>query len=286
MATNQVNSDLDFQSVHQGLNVPTPSLPGHISNKQYVDDKVDGLAYKEEVYVRTTANITLSGEQTLDGSLTSGSRVLVMIQTLPAQNGIYVSAAGAWARASDLTTTSEANNATVMVTNGSTWAGREFTQTTKNPVIGTDPLVWAEKPTSVYTAADSSVTVDNTARTIKTNTGVAANTGLEVAGGSVRVAALGFGITGGAGTLPAVDTSVIMRWKSQVTHSSGTTVTYTHNLGKANLDYIVSVFGTTTHAVPGLELTGLVNVVKAANSVTVTFGVSQSANTIGITVGG
>jgi hypothetical protein len=54
------------------------------------------------VLVATTANITLSGLQTIDGvSVTTGRRVLVKNQTTPAQNGVYVAASGAWARATD-----------------------------------------------------------------------------------------------------------------------------------------------------------------------------------------
>nr|AKH47341.1 hypothetical protein [uncultured marine virus] len=60
-----------------------------------------GIRWKDRVITSTTANITLSGEQTLDGVLTSASRVLVKDQTAPAENGVYVSAAGAWARATD-----------------------------------------------------------------------------------------------------------------------------------------------------------------------------------------
>ena len=40
------------------------------------------LAFKAPCVAATTANITLSGEQTIDGQLTSTSRVLVKEQTL------------------------------------------------------------------------------------------------------------------------------------------------------------------------------------------------------------
>lgn len=49
-----------------------------------------------------TSNLVLSGEQTIDGVLTSGSRVLLVNQTDPSENGIYVTAAGAWTRATDM----------------------------------------------------------------------------------------------------------------------------------------------------------------------------------------
>jgi hypothetical protein len=44
----------------------------------------------------TTAPVTLSGEQTIDGVLTSGSNVLVRFNGNPAENQAYTTAAGAW----------------------------------------------------------------------------------------------------------------------------------------------------------------------------------------------
>lgn len=73
---------------------------GNLSNGTPID-------YKESVKVATTANITLSGEQTIDGVLTSANRVLVKDQTVATQNGIYVSAAGAWSRSTDADTSLE-----------------------------------------------------------------------------------------------------------------------------------------------------------------------------------
>ena len=43
----------------------------------------------------TTGNITLSGEQTIDGVLTAGSAVVVWLQTSAIQNGIYSHPRGA-----------------------------------------------------------------------------------------------------------------------------------------------------------------------------------------------
>ena len=67
-----------------------------------------GLSAKEAVRAATTANITLSAPQTIDSvSVVAGDRVLVKNQTLPAENGIYVVAAGAWARSADTNLSSE-----------------------------------------------------------------------------------------------------------------------------------------------------------------------------------
>ena len=52
--------------------------------------------------VATTANITLSGLQTIDGvTLTDGERVLVWQQSTASQNGIYEASSGNWSRAPD-----------------------------------------------------------------------------------------------------------------------------------------------------------------------------------------
>ena len=54
------------------------------------------------VRAATTANITLSATQTVDGvALVAGDRVLVKDQSTASANGIYVVAAGAWVRATD-----------------------------------------------------------------------------------------------------------------------------------------------------------------------------------------
>lgn len=69
-------------------------------------DRIDGLtaevAIKAPVRVATTANITLSGTQTIDGvAVVADDRVLVKDQTTATENGIYIASATAWSRAKD-----------------------------------------------------------------------------------------------------------------------------------------------------------------------------------------
>lgn len=109
--------------------VPTPSGATDAANKAYVDSVAVGLQPKTAVACATTANITLSGEQTIDGVLTSASRVLVKNQTTVSQNGIYVSAAGAWSRATDMDAWSETIGAIVPVTAGTTNANTIYVST-------------------------------------------------------------------------------------------------------------------------------------------------------------
>ncbi len=99
-----------------------PASALQAATKQYVDNTAQGLSVKSPADVATTANITLSGEQTIDGVLTSASRVLVKNQSAPAENGIYTSAAGAWSRTTDADTWAELVQAYVFVTAGSSQA--------------------------------------------------------------------------------------------------------------------------------------------------------------------
>ena len=65
--------------------------------------------------VATTINVVLSGLQTIDGVLlTAGNRVLVKNQAKPAENGVYVAAAGAWSRATDADTAAELPGGTTL----------------------------------------------------------------------------------------------------------------------------------------------------------------------------
>lgn len=106
---------------------------------------LEGLQRKEPVKVATTANITLSGEQTIDGTLTSANRVLVKNQSLPEQNGIYVSAAGAWARASDMNTWAEVVLAHVFVEVGTALADTGWLCTSNNGgTLGTTAITWQQ----------------------------------------------------------------------------------------------------------------------------------------------
>lgn len=92
----------------------------------------------------TTANITLSGEQTLDGVTTSTDRVLVKNQTDPEGNGIYVSAAGAWARATDMDAAAEVNGTLIYVSAGTANGMKTFVTYSAVTTLGTDAVEFRE----------------------------------------------------------------------------------------------------------------------------------------------
>jgi hypothetical protein len=111
---------------------------------QPVAGQADITSWKSPCAVATTGNITLSGEQTIDGVLTSGSRVLVKNQTTTSQNGIYVSDAGAWSRSTDADDAAELEGAAVGVTQGTTQQNTVWLQTSDNITLGSTAIAWQQ----------------------------------------------------------------------------------------------------------------------------------------------
>lgn len=120
-----------------------------------ITDRADGIsaavAMKGPVKVATTANITLSGQQTIDGiAVVEGDRVLVKSQTDAEDNGIYRASTGAWTRTADFDTTSDiAMGTQVLVVKGTVNAMQTFVLTTEAPDLGTDDLTFETTRTAV-----------------------------------------------------------------------------------------------------------------------------------------
>ena len=99
------------------------------------------LAYKAPCRVATTAHITLSGFQSIDGVLPTASehpdlrRVLVKNQNSSAANGIYIMSSSAWERAKDFDGTNDFRQGTrVFVWGGSSQSGGYTVTSTMNPL--------------------------------------------------------------------------------------------------------------------------------------------------------
>lgn len=125
------------------------------------------VANKAPCRVATTANITLSGLQTIDDiSLAAGDRVLVKDQTTLSQNGIYIVAVGNWQRARDFESTGDiVKGSHVYITDGTTAGGSDFYVTSSDPIIvGTDDVeVEADDIEFTETAAGSAAASANAA---------------------------------------------------------------------------------------------------------------------------
>lgn len=255
MSTKIMNG-LDLQN-QRITGVADPSGSTDAATKQYVDLYVNGLTFKTPVRAATTAAITLSGAQTIDGvSVIAGDRVLVKDQASAPTNGIYVAAAGAWARATDADADAEVRGGlTVFVTEGTVNGDKQFSLTTNNPItLGTTGLAFALTATSgtTYTAGNG-ISLGGNAITVVP----AAGEGLQVSGS-------------GVGINPAY-AGLAKRYAVNV--PSATSATITHNLG--TLDVIVQVHEITGGAVvmPDIAKTD-------TNTVTLTFATAPGAGTL------
>jgi len=128
--------------------VGNPTNPTDAANKGYVDNAIAGLSWKDVVKAATTADITLTGEQTIDGiEVYASDRVLVKNQTAAAQNGIYEARAGAtaWVRTADADSEPDLLGAAVFVERGTTNADTAWVMTTDQSIIvGTTALTWTK----------------------------------------------------------------------------------------------------------------------------------------------
>lgn len=125
----QLQGNMDANS-NKITNLSEPTADSDAATKLYVDNAVEGLDVKGSVKVATTANITLSGTQTIDDiAVVADDRVLVKDQSTASENGIYVVAAGAWSRADDADTFDKHAGAFFFVEEGTTNADNGFVGT-------------------------------------------------------------------------------------------------------------------------------------------------------------
>lgn len=85
---------------------------------------------KKPCAVASTANLTLSGEQTIDAvAVVAGDRVLVKNQTDGTEDGVYLVASGNWSRAPEWNSSSDLASG-VLVPVGAGTAGQGLWQVT------------------------------------------------------------------------------------------------------------------------------------------------------------
>jgi hypothetical protein len=297
--------DLNNQKI---VNLLAPSTGTDAANKAYVDSVAQGLDVKASCRAASTANLSLAAPgATIDGVVMApGDRVLLKDQTTGSQNGIYVwtGSAATLTRATDADVSAEvtagmftfieegttnADTGWVLTTNapitldttslaftqfagaGLIVAGAGLTKTGNSiDVIGTaNRITVAADSVDISTAYVGQATI-TTLGTI--TTGVWNGTAIPVAnGGTGQITAkagreIGLGAAG---------------YYSSATHGAGTSIVIsqaTHGL-RTSRGLLVQC---------QLESDGSVIMpdilVSAAGDVTVNFSVSQSANTIRVTI--
>lgn len=168
------------------INLGAPTADTDAATKKYVDDRVNGLNWKDEVRAASVANITLTGPgATIDGvTMVNGDRFLAKDQTTGSQNGIYIwnGAAVAATRASDADTAAELLAATVRVVSGTVNANTQWNQTAAVTTIGTDTVTFVGQTTSAPSASETTAGIaefatqaevdagTDTTRTVRPNT--------------------------------------------------------------------------------------------------------------------
>lgn len=218
----KVGDGLDLQS-QPIINLASPSNSTDAVNKAYVDNVAAGSSPKPSARAATTANITLSAPQTVDGvSVIAGDRVLVKNQTTASANGIYVVAAGAWTLAADSAQGDLTAGAFLTITEGTVNADTMWQLTTNNPItVGTTSQVW-----SLYAPGSTTITAGNG---ISVTSGVVA--AVPKSGGGIIVDGTGISVD------PSASTSKL-KYAANVPATTNPSV-MAHGLGTADLSITV-----------------------------------------------
>jgi hypothetical protein len=241
-----------------------PTNDQDAANKRYVDSVAQGLDAKASVRVATTANITLSGLQSIDGvTVIASDRVLVKNQTTASQNGIYVASSTAWARAADMNVWAEVPNAFVFIEEGSTQADTGWVCTANaGGTLDSTAITWSQ-----FSAAGSYLAGNGLTLTGNTFSVVGTSNRISVSGSGVDIAATYVGQTS-ITTLGTIGTG---------TWQAGTIAVSFGGTGATSLTGYVRGNGTSAFtasaSIPNTDITGLGTMsTQAANNVAITGG--------------
>jgi hypothetical protein len=217
----------------------SPTNDSDAATKGYVDSLAQGIDAKASVVVATTANITLSGTQTIDGvAVSAGDRVLVKDQSTASGNGIYVVAAGSWTRATDADSWTELTAAFTFVEKGTTNADSGWICTVDaGGTLGSTSVTWAQfSGAGQITAGDGLTKTGNTL-----NVGTASSSRIVVNGDNIDLAS--------SGVTPGTYQSVTFDAYGRATAGTNPTTIAGYNISNAyTKTEIDSIFGSTTAA--------------------------------------
>jgi hypothetical protein len=265
--TSATNTTINAVTLTTGTISTTPSGSTDIANKSYVDTVAQGLDTKASVVAGTTVNITLSGTQTIDGVvLIAGDRVLVKNQTASADNGLYLCAAGAWTRTTDMNTWAQVPGAYVFVETGTTLADTGWVCTSNaGGTIGVTAITWAQF--SGAGSGVSSITFGSTGLTPAT-----ATTGAVTVAGTLAVT------NGGTGATNATDARTNL-----VAAKSGTNSDITELYALNGTSYGVAYQNLSNQLIMGSALTFNGTTLTAPDAAFTTLTASSTTTLSGLT---
>lgn len=249
--------DINLQN-NKVINVPTPTQATDVANKNYVDEYIQGLSWKDEVTCSPVGNIDITNPgSTIDGfSPSLNDRILLKSQTNLAENGIYNfdTSTTTLVRSQDANSMAELKQAIVTITNGTTNGGTTWRQATNTGVIGTADVIW-------------------------NNFGVVTQTSTETIEGKAEIATLSevnSGTESGAKFVTpytlANTTTVPHKYSSDIGNGSDTSITVTHNLGTKNV--VVCVYDNSS---PFSEVSSTINH-TTDNTLTIFFNTAPTSN--------
>lgn len=279
-----------------------PTNDTDAANKRYVDGAVQGLSWKAAVRTSATSDVDLEAPgASIDGvSLSSGDRVLLLGQTAPEENGIYVwsGASATMTRAADANSAAELKGAAVFVMEG-TRADQAYTLVTDGAItVDTTALSWTQFTGLGQVVAGAGLTkTGNQMDVVGTADRITVNSdSIDIAStyvGQSSITTLGTVTTGtwsastiavnkggtGATDAAGARSNLGATTKYSANVGGATSVAVTHNLGTK--DVVVLVRDNATDSMVECDVT-----MTDTNTVTLGFAVAPTAGAYRVTIVG